>query len=113
MYSDEELADFTKKYCTRKSIADIPPKRLRLWADLTRQTAGRNLKKLMSPTEWGDSMASLQTAVTILVTYTPAELKDAGAYQETLAALKQAISRGHKRSYEARHGKPVLKSRRT
>jgi hypothetical protein len=113
MYQEDELTDFTKKYCRKKSLADIPPKRLQLWKELTRQTAGRYLKRLMSPAEWGDSIASLQTAVAILITYTPAELKDGDAYQQTLTALNLAILKAHKRSYEAKHGKQTLKSRRT
>jgi hypothetical protein len=113
MYEEDELIDFTKKYCEKRSLDDIPRKRLLLWKELTRRTAGRYLKRLMSPAQWGDSIASLQTAVIILITYTPAELKDGNPYQQTLAALRQAILRAHKRSHEARGGTLRLKPRRT
>ena len=64
------------------------------------------------PARWSDSVASLQTAVAILITYTPAALKDGDAYQQAIGALRRRILRDSRRAYEARHGTLSLKPRR-
>jgi hypothetical protein len=107
-----QLAAFTKQHCRKKSLADIPPRHLRNWQKLTHQTAGRHLGEYMAPARWSDSVASLQTAVAILITYTPAALKDGDAYQQAIGALRRKILRDSKRTYEARHGKLSLKPHR-
>lgn len=103
------LAAFTKTHCRKKSLADIPPRDLKTWQKLTLETAGRHLREFMAPGRWSDSVASLQTAVAVLISYTPAALKDGDAYQHAIAALRRQILRESGRAYEARHGKPRLK----
>jgi hypothetical protein len=107
-----KLAGFTKKYCRKKSLADIPPGDLRTWKRLTDETAGRHLGEYMAPARWSDSVASLQTAVAILITCTPAALKDGDAYQQAVGALRRQILKDSRRTYEARHGRLGLKPRR-
>jgi hypothetical protein len=107
------LAAFTRKHCRKKSLADISPGDLRTWKRLTLETTGRHLKEHMAPARWSDSVASLQTAVAILITCTPAVLKDGDAYQESVGALRRRILRESRRIYEARHGRLSPKPRRT
>ena len=101
---DVRLAAFTKKHCRKKSLADISPRDLRAWQSLTGETAGRHLREFMAPSRWSDSVASLQTAVAVLITHTPGVLRDGDAYQQSLAALRRQMLKESKRAYEARHG---------
>lgn len=107
-----QLAAFTKQHCKKRSLADIAPRQLRNWQKLTQETLGRHLAEYMAPARWSDSVASLQTAVAILITYTPAELKDGDAYQQVIGALRRKILTDSRRTYEARYGRLKIKPRR-
>jgi hypothetical protein len=101
---DVQLAKFTKRHCKRKTIATIPPGELESWKKLTRKTDGLYIAKYMAPSLWANSIESLQTALAIVVAYTPSSLYDNDEYQRTLVALRKQILKASKAKYEATHG---------
>jgi hypothetical protein len=106
---DVQLAKFTQKHCKRKTIATIPLGELESWKKLTQRTTGLYIAKYMAPSLWGDSIESLQTAVAIVVAYTPSSLQANEEYQRILVALRRQILKASKAKYEATHGKLKLK----
>lgn len=97
------LAAFTNKYRRKRSLADIPRKDLRTWKKLTQQTLGRYLLEYMAPARWSDSVASLQTALAIVMTHIPAELADGDPCTQTIRALRRRILTEISRSPKARN----------
>jgi hypothetical protein len=106
---EHQLEKFTEKYGKRRSIGAIPHGDLENWKKLTQKTEGRYIQKCMAPSLWSDSIESLQTAVAIMVTYTPNSLYSSEEYQKALPALRQRLLKKIKLRYDATHGK--LKAR--
>src|ERR1039457_4662565 len=92
---DVQLAKFTRKHCKRK-------------------TAGLYIAKYMAPSLWENSIESLQTALAVVVAYTPSSLYANDEYQRILVALRKQILKASKAKYEATHGnlKPKALSNR-
>jgi len=103
-----QLAKFTQKHCKRKSIATIPLGDLENWKRLTQKTAGLYLAKYMTPSLWDNSIESLQTALAVVVAYTPSSLHAGDEYPRTVVALRKRILKAFKAKHEATHGKLKL-----
>src|SRR6185295_132847 len=89
---ETELRRFTEDYSKHKRIDEIPTRKLRHWAKATEKTEGQYISRYITPELWGDSIESLQTAVAILITYTPERSAAARArWPTTLTALRQEI----------------------
>jgi hypothetical protein len=101
---DVQLAQFTRKHCKRKTIATIPLGELASWKKLTQKTAGRYMAKYMAPSLWENSIESLQTALAVVVAYTPSSLYANDEYQRILVALRKQILKASKAKYEATRG---------
>jgi hypothetical protein len=101
---DVQLAKFTQKNGKRKTIATIRLGELESWKKLTQKTAGRYMAKYMAPSLWDNSIESLQTALAIVVAYTPSSLYASDEYQRVLVALRKQILKASKAKYEAAHG---------
>lgn len=90
--SDEDrLKSFTAVYSKRKSIQDIGHDDLKRWKKLTDKTDGRFTRAYMAPSLWADSVASLQTALAVVLTYTPDRLHGEEASAETVTKLRLRI----------------------
>jgi hypothetical protein len=63
---ETQLRKFSEKYAKSKSLDKIPDGKLKHWAELTEKTDGQYISIYMTPKLWGDSIASLKTAVAIL-----------------------------------------------
>ncbi len=98
------LAKFTERNGKKKSITKISPRKLAKWRTHTSSTKGRFLKKFMAPAKWSDSLESLQTAATIVNVYAPQDILASDEFQSTLASLRRAILREHRRLYIAKYG---------
>jgi hypothetical protein len=85
-----QLRKFTEAHSAKKSIANIGQEDLKRWQRLTAKTEGKFLEKYMSPVLWADSNESLQTALAVVLTYTPSGVSASGSVAELrLRILKE------------------------